>query len=115
MSVTVLGHVSLQRQVSLSALVADVKVTNANVISSTFRDLDYATLVRTSAPVSGASAPTLTLGPITVRLGDGNGNFVNAPPGGIVVTLGTTTLGTPTFGTTPSNVGGVVTISAGPA
>jgi hypothetical protein len=38
---------------------------------------------------------------------------VNAPPGGIVVTLGSTPLGTPTFGTAPSIVGGVVTISAG--
>ena len=112
-SVTVLGATSLSAVSPAGTGTVDVKVTNATGQSSTFVTFDYRTLVFASAAVSGLTSSTPTIGPITVGLGDGNGNVVNAPPGGIVVTLGSTPLGTPTFGTAPSIVGGVVTISAG--
>jgi hypothetical protein len=112
-SVTVLGATSLSAVSPAGTGTVDVKVTNATGQSSTFVTFDYRTLVFASAAVSGLISSIPTIGPITVGLGDGNGNVVNAPPGGIVVTLGLTPLGTPTFGTAPSIVGGVVTISAG--
>ncbi len=59
------------------------------------------TLVITSSPVSGASSSTPDLGPITVQLQDGLDDPIDAPAGGVTVTLSSTSSGG-SFSTTPS-------------
>ena len=46
-----------------------------------------AKLVITSPALSGTASSSATLGPISVQLQDGSGNAVSAPPGGLSVTL----------------------------
>jgi hypothetical protein len=71
-------------------------------------------LVFTSTPVSGTASATATLGPVTVQMQDATNNPVNAPAGGTVVTLTSTSTGTTRFSTTSGGAAVTsVTIPAG--
>jgi hypothetical protein len=75
-----------------------------------------ASLVITSAPLSGAASATASLGPMTFALRDAGGNPVAAPAGGTVVTLSSNSAGSAVFAATAGGAGTTtVTIPAGAA